>query len=77
MFAVHVTGPSDAVDRFEILAWIVTGIFNLMIGAALCAAFAEGWDQRSLYPFHAQGVRLGGMWRPGCELPRPDYSMES
>lgn len=53
--------------------WLVMlAIFahNVAIGGALCAAFAEGMDQHSLWTnYHAHGHRLASLWRPGCELP--------
>jgi hypothetical protein len=40
---------------------------NLAVGAALCEAFEEGWEQcehNRLYAAH--GYRMEQVWKPGC-----------
>jgi hypothetical protein len=45
---------------------------NLAIGAALCSAFWEGWEQHEHHDLYsAHGYRTEMDWRPGCGRPAP------
>jgi hypothetical protein len=62
--------PPVIVAAEPVLVTFAIFAHNVAVGAALCAAFDEGWDQHELWNlFHGYGHRLSGKWRPGCELP--------